>query len=471
MIKSEREYIKTKKAAADFAASREVLLASAGEKMRKLAALSSLDAQLGDLRAEIAEWERLRAGGIREIQITNWDDLPKALVRARIAQGLTQQQLAERLGLKKQQVQRWEDENYEHAEFWRVLEVADALDLSLSGKAELSQVTRPNLEAIKGSLKRAGMDADFMEKCLMPRGVSNDPVAAVEAVGVRLQAIWGFSVENMLAANSNEMLEWKAVANARFKRPAKADPKAVTAQQGFAAYLLKALSDVTAQPTQPALPTDPEAMRSLLFGRQPPSLQGALDNLWKLGIPVLPLSNKGGFDGACYRFEGRPAIALKQSLQSQARWLFDLTHELGHLVEDDDPTLRVIELEQPSDARHDAAEARAHDFAARVLLGSHVDNLFPEVLKRAKGQTSRMKKVTATLAEEWKFDVGLAAQHIAFRLRLERSENWWGTARNLEGKTEAPFDVACDALLRHVKLDRIGEPARGMLLQVLNRSG
>lgn len=471
MIKSEREYAVTKKAVAEFASSREALAATAGEDVGRRAALSSVDAQLGDLRAEIAEWERLRAGGVQEIDVANWDDLPRALMRARIAQGLTQQELAERLGLKKQQIQRWEDEDYEHAEFWRVLEVADALGLSLTGKAKLAEATRPNLEAIKGCAKRAGMDADFVDRCLVPRGAADDPAAAAETVGVRLKAIWGFGIEDMLAANSNETLQWKAVANARFKRPANADPKAVTAQEGFSAYLLMALCDVTAKAKQPVLPADPAGMRRLLFGNQPPSFSRALDSVWKLGIPVLPLSNKGGFHGACYRFSGRPAIALKQSLQSPARWLFDLTHELGHLVEDDDPTLRVIEPEEPSDEQDADAEARAHDFAAKVLLGSHVDHIFPEVWRRAKGQPARLKRVTATLAGELELDVGLVAQHIAFRVRREHGANWWGAARNLEAAAETPFHIARETLLRHVKLDRVAEPARGMLVQVLDRDG
>jgi len=471
MIKSEREYAITKKAVEKFASSRDALAATAGEDVGRRAALSSIDAQLVDLQAEIVEWERLRAGGVHEINVADWDDLPKALMRARIAQGLTQQELGDRLDLKKQQIQRWEDENYEHAEFWRVLEVADALGLSLTGTTRLAEATRPNLDAVKGCIKRAGMDADFVDRCLVPLRAAEDPATAVETIGARLKAIWSFGLEDMLASNSNEKLEFRAVANARFKRPANADPKAVTAQEGFSAYLLSALCDVTAKPNQPLLPANPAEMRHLLFGNQLPSFRKALDSVWNLGITVLPLSTKGGFHGACYRFAGSPAIALKQSLQSPARWLFDLTHELGHLAEDADPTLKVIEPEELSDEQDTEAEARAHAFAAEVLLGGDYDHIFAEVWKRAKHQPARLKKVTAGLAKELELDVGLVAQHVAFRMSREHGMNWWGAARNLEAATEAPFDVACDTLLQHVDLGRVPEPARGMLLQVLGRHG
>jgi len=51
------------------------------------------------------------------------------LIRARIAQHLTQRQLAERVGVKEQQVQRYEATEYSSASLRRVLEIAAALKL------------------------------------------------------------------------------------------------------------------------------------------------------------------------------------------------------------------------------------------------------------------------------------------------------------------------------------------------------
>jgi Zn-dependent peptidase ImmA (M78 family) len=162
-------------------------------------------------------------------------------------------------------------------------------------------------------------------------------------------------------------------------------------------------------------------MRRVLFGQETPSFRKALDSLWKLGIPVLPIPSKGGFHGACYRFEGRPAIAVKQTLRSPARWLFDLTHELGHLAEDKDPRLMVIEAEGPAAQQDLEAERRAHDFAAKALLGPSCEDIFLEVWNRAGGQAARLKKVTLSLATELHLDVGLVAQHVALRRVREAS--------------------------------------------------
>ena len=59
------------------------------------------------------------------------EDLPKALIRARIAAGMTQESLARRLGVKPQQVQRDEATEYGSASFARILKVVQALGLSM----------------------------------------------------------------------------------------------------------------------------------------------------------------------------------------------------------------------------------------------------------------------------------------------------------------------------------------------------
>ena len=42
-------------------------------------------------------------------------------------------------------------------------------------------------------------------------------------------------------------------------------------------------------------------------------LKSALYTAWDLGVVVLPLRDRGAFHGACWRYEGRNAIVLKQT--------------------------------------------------------------------------------------------------------------------------------------------------------------
>lgn len=91
----------------------------------------AIESQLGDLRQELAEYEALRAGQVRVLELDSLDQLPEALIRARIAAGFSQKELAGRLRLKEQQIQRWEARRYAGASLERVQAVADALGVQI----------------------------------------------------------------------------------------------------------------------------------------------------------------------------------------------------------------------------------------------------------------------------------------------------------------------------------------------------
>jgi ribosome-binding protein aMBF1 (putative translation factor) len=61
-----------------------------------------------ELGEQVEAYERLNAGRSKGVVLEGVEDLPKALIRARIAAGMTQESLARRLGVKPQQVQRYE---------------------------------------------------------------------------------------------------------------------------------------------------------------------------------------------------------------------------------------------------------------------------------------------------------------------------------------------------------------------------
>ncbi|HMV86437.1 MAG TPA: helix-turn-helix transcriptional regulator [Blastocatellia bacterium] len=87
----------------------------------------AIASQLESLEQEIQEYEQLQKDRHTLIDIDLVAELPKTLIRARIAAGLSQRELAARLGLKEQQIQRYEATNYESASLKRVLEVARVL--------------------------------------------------------------------------------------------------------------------------------------------------------------------------------------------------------------------------------------------------------------------------------------------------------------------------------------------------------
>jgi DNA-binding XRE family transcriptional regulator len=84
-----------------------------------------------ELRAQLLHFERLRDGHITEREISSLRELPSALIEARIAARLTQRDLAERVGVAEQQIQRWEANSYAGVNLERLQSIADALGVDI----------------------------------------------------------------------------------------------------------------------------------------------------------------------------------------------------------------------------------------------------------------------------------------------------------------------------------------------------
>ncbi len=140
MIKNERQYAVTRAQAAKFVRALEQLRRCA-PKRRALGPLllkaeeDALRSQLADLRAEIKEYEYLRSGKRAVLKISSLDELPRVLIQARIASGLSQKEFAKRLGLKEQQIQRYEATDYASASLARLIKISRALGLKVHAEA------------------------------------------------------------------------------------------------------------------------------------------------------------------------------------------------------------------------------------------------------------------------------------------------------------------------------------------------
>jgi DNA-binding transcriptional regulator YiaG len=95
------------------------------------AMLDAMASERDELRAQLARYDDLRSGRVAQRTSHSWRELPIALIEARIAARLTQRELAERLGVPEQQVQRWEANSYAGVAIERLQEIADALQLQV----------------------------------------------------------------------------------------------------------------------------------------------------------------------------------------------------------------------------------------------------------------------------------------------------------------------------------------------------
>ena len=135
MIKNEKQYRITKAQVRRF---QDAIAELVGQRRPVNISARSWEAQreaarsqMEELQEQVEAYERLTAGRAKEVVLEAVEDLPKALIRARIAAGMTQEGLARRLGVKPQQVQRYEATDYESASFARILKVVQALGLRM----------------------------------------------------------------------------------------------------------------------------------------------------------------------------------------------------------------------------------------------------------------------------------------------------------------------------------------------------
>ncbi len=124
-------------------------------------AVAHLRSYIAEFDDDLAEFDALATAD--EIAIVDIVDLGRALIQARIASGLTQAQLAERLGLKTAAINRYEANDYQSANLARLNEIAQALDFDLH--ATLRRRARESLDRMVEIAEESGM----YEKTAVPK--------------------------------------------------------------------------------------------------------------------------------------------------------------------------------------------------------------------------------------------------------------------------------------------------------------
>ena len=129
MITNQRQYLVAQSQAERF---RQALAAPDAQGLHPKAARAmraGLRSQLDDIEAELVEYDALSQGQVTELEAESIVGIGQALIKARIVRNLTQKELAERLSLAEQQIQRYEATLYRGVAAERLQQVADALRL------------------------------------------------------------------------------------------------------------------------------------------------------------------------------------------------------------------------------------------------------------------------------------------------------------------------------------------------------
>lgn len=484
MIMNERQYRITKAQADKFeqALARVIATPSDSQNLHPLlrkAQQEALKSQLTELQQQLAEYDALRTGERLVLEVSSFDDLPQALIKSRIAAGLSQKELAERLNMKEQQIQRYEATKYASASIERVREIIEALGVTVREEVFLPGAHISPANFFK-RLQEAGFSRDFVLSRMLPgplaaqfrekNGKSQDSKPVIQAAGI-ISRILKCNVAEILGVSSLQLDTLVATGTARFKVPAGANERQVRAYSFYAHHLALLTLQATIDLPKKPIPIDAGRVRQEItaaYGSV--TFENALRYAWSLGIPVLPLSDKGTFHGACFRENGRNVIVLKQHTRSADRLLHILEHEYRHAGHEPEQLQRdVIEAGETSRERRESEEEQlCSQFAGDVALDGRADDLVEMCVEASSGKVQLLTSVVPKIAAREGVSVGSLANYLAYRLWQDEVTNWWGAAENLQVKAGNPWGVAKDIFLKNINWRRLSEPDRILLQQAIS---
>lgn len=466
MIKNQRQYRVTRAQLERFQGLLEDLSTrpydGQDDLLRKLES-DAVEAQVIDLNAELSEYDSLRSGRTDVGRLESLDELPRLLIRTRIASGLTQRDLAERLGMHEQQIQRYEADDWSTANLSRLIETANALGIVVSSSLTASVPEQSGPQRLTQQLQRVGLDPAFVRLRLAPGGADHtEGLGAMLDFAARVHRIYGWSPSDILAEKDLAIELPVAVG---FKLPKRANEGRLRAYTVYAHYLaLLALAAAPSLEPRP-IPSTPSDFRlAVLKQAGKVDFEAVLSFVWDLGIPVVPLADPGAFHAVLWRSSGRNAIVLKQQNRTPSRWVFDLLHEVEHAAES--PTTEEYAVVDEDPAAGDEAEVAANRFAGDVLLDGRAEELTAECVTEARGRIELLKTVVPRVAERHEVETGDLANYVAYRLSLQ-GQNWWGAATNLQRTGPDPWTKARDEFFKRSDVGKLNPLDRDLLAQAM----
>lgn len=326
MISNERQYktskrqlVRLRQAIRDFDLA--AVAEQVGSSVLATAELQALRSEEEVVSSQIAEYEELRSGAVTKLTASSLEEIPRILIQARIAQQLTQRELAERIGLKAQQVQRYESSEYRSASLQRLFQIARALELSISRIAEF----RPGL-AVPAEAPAALDWSRFPVKEMYRRQWFEDFSGSLEAALREADVLVRSFVERVVTEPATALLRQ------RIRADSSSDQYALLAWQ-CRVLALGDRADIGAEFSDQTL--DAEWISKLVRqSREPDGPVRARAMLRDVGIALVVQAHlpKTHLDGAALLYRHRPVIGMTLRYDRLDNFWFVLLHELFHVI-------------------------------------------------------------------------------------------------------------------------------------------
>ena len=394
-----------------------------GQAWLKDVEAAAIKSQIATLEAELSHYNLLKSGEITFAKAHSLESLPSVLVQARIAAGMSQTDLAERLGMKPQQIQRYEASNYAGASLDRLIDVSKALNVHITGLFESEDASRgavfswddindvvwkqfPAREMARRGWFDVARKADVFEKA---REYFMGAAGTQFASAYHRKKMHGNSVPNEYA-----LLAWQA------------------------RILERARGLVDAHGPPEFVPDDRWIADLVALTRRRDGPKRAQDLILSKGIVLTTERHLPGtyLDGAAMLDrDGRPVIGLTLRYDRLDNFWFVLFHELGHVFLHLMDGLRYDFFDEEGTAENDVVEREADQFA--------LDSLIPE--EKWDECLSRFALSEEAVQIDAK-NLGIDPSIIAGRIRKERGDYTILTSLVGQGQVALQFEDDGDAL-------------------------
>lgn len=401
MIYSDRQYQITRTELAKLEAALAESAASKGaEEWVLRAQRDALQSQIEELQAEIAEYDMLKLGKVSFAETCSLAELPRVLVRARIARGLSQTDLATRLNMKPQQVQRYEATNYMSASLARLIEVADALKVKISESFEAAN------EETSGAIFAWGD----------PNDVSWTRLPIKEMVKREWIALNDNEPPVQTARNYFMQAAGRQFATALHRKKVRAgNVPNEFALLAWQARILHVASRLCEQNTIKPFELNDTWLPDLVrLTRRKDGPRRARNLLAERGIVLVVERHLPGtyLDGAAMlSASSQPVIALTLRYDRLDNFWFVLFHELGHVFLHLAQGLKFDFFDEEEGDKNDRIEQEADEFALNMLIP-------PATWEQCLSRFILTEEAVETDAE----NLGIDASIIAGRIRKERND-------------------------------------------------
>lgn len=365
MITNERQYRISRaqlKKLSDAARAFDIEETAKCHKSRVLAKaeLGALMSEVDNLKAQVREYEDLKSGFVTVLKATSLEELPTVLIKGRIAKGLSQRELANALGVKEQQIQRYESSDYASVTLRRLVRVADALGLDTS---EVSEATAsPDEEASTGKGKLIG--SNFPVKEMYRRGWFEHFTDSLDTALTNSDELVSQFLRRAMPHRQLALLRGPVNLRSRI------NPYALLAWQCRILMLAgRQLLAMERTYTQSNITGDwlKDLAKESRFEDGP---RRAMEYLARSGIPLVvePCLPQTYLDGAALLLpDGRPVIGLTLRYDRLDNFWFVLFHELAHVVKH----LRKSRLQavfDDLDSDRVGLESETDEFAGAMLI-------------------------------------------------------------------------------------------------------